>query len=470
MTRFKQSGQSRGVLRDLYATLDARKRPEDVAEMIVEFLGGELSRDERGTLDKAAKGSLKRSYAGYSSMLQNFAKPVGAETQIRTAEVLFSSATRLSAAECCDPKTVEAYLRTLSAEIHKNFGESDFKGHRLNRAQRRALGLDISKRRYNKLWRILTRIEVKLTTMARELKKLELTKIGKSSLATKLSFEDFSENKDSACFIAYYTARCNLRSQFTVSGQERPYDEIAEMLLERCERRGGNWWAIAHVYPERTILMHLSDEQRGQLLGAWYAVLGDVADILRDVWNSSEIRRDTMVVARGNDSTTWNNTANAWNTARKAWFSLLYAMGLESVLEAVCPGKVLRLMAADVVAWHHCTGGGLSPDTQVWADLPLPWEVLSGEVSCGRDEVRKICRKHQVDSATSGWIMPAPKRKAAQFRATPELVHGVAVRSPALAKTLRKAGWFSGQGSRPIEESVSVQVDAHRFVVGVTDG
>lgn len=157
--------------------------------------------------------------------------------------------------------------------------------------------------------------------------------------------------------------------------------------------------------------MRLSDAEKGELLGTWYAVLGDIAGLLREIWESSEFRRETMVVKRGNDSTTWNNTASAWNKARSAWIALLYAMGMDSVLDAICPGKVLRLMAADVVAWHHSAGGELDPDTRVWSEVPLPWQVLEGEVPCGRNVIASVCRKHRVDAATRGWIMPPPQRK-----------------------------------------------------------
>ena len=52
--------------------------------------------------------------------------------------------------------------------------------------------------------------------------------------------------KGDTLFVAYYTARCNLRSEFTVSGQQRPFDEIAEVLLARCKRsETANWWAVA---------------------------------------------------------------------------------------------------------------------------------------------------------------------------------------------------------------------------------
>jgi hypothetical protein len=104
-----------------------------------------------------------------------------------------------------------------------------------------------------------------------------------------------------------------LRSVFTNTSQVRPYDEIADMLFERLKRQPEktNWWAVAHVLPEPQVLARLSDAQKGELLGRWLVLLRDIAALLREVWQGSEIERETMIVKRGNDSSTWNYTANA---------------------------------------------------------------------------------------------------------------------------------------------------------------
>src|SRR5437762_1117059 len=101
-----------------------------------------------------------------------------------------------------------------------------------------------------------------------------------------------------------------------------------------------------------------------------------------------------MIVRKGNDSSTWNVTAGAWNRAREGWIAIVYAMGMEAILERQCLGKVLRLMAADVAAWHRATGGDVDPDTRVWAALPLPWNVLTGEAECPRERVEAVCRQY----------------------------------------------------------------------------
>jgi hypothetical protein len=456
---------------ELYETLHKRRRPEDVAEMIRVALGASLSRQEGAILEKAARYSLKRGFVKATSMLEDFQRPLPPERQVRKALELFRRTESWSAADCADPGRVEALIKALSPLIGKQFGASDFKLHRLNGEQRVALGLDLSRRRYNKLFRFLARLERKLRTYVREQKKYEFTCIGKSRFATRLTLEEFGRDADTAAFIAYYAARCNLRSVFTNLGQQRPYDEIADMLMRRLRQHPErtNWWAVAQVHPHWEVLEHLSDLQCGRLLGMWLATLSEIAALLREVWEANRFERSTMIVQRGNDSSTWNKTANAWNRARDAWIALLDSMGMQEELDALCFGKALRLMAADVAAWHKATGGKLDADTLVWNELPLPWEVFAGSASCTRARVEETCRKHGVDPIKKGWIAPPPGRRVEKFQPTPELVHGVAVAGPELASVLRKAGWFSGRDrwpSFPGMESVVVDRDAYGFALG----
>ena len=56
----------------LYRTLDERRRPEDVAEMLLEEVGATLKPDEFKLLNKAAAHSLKRSFSNFTSMMENF--------------------------------------------------------------------------------------------------------------------------------------------------------------------------------------------------------------------------------------------------------------------------------------------------------------------------------------------------------------------------------------------------------------
>ncbi|HEX2078111.1 MAG TPA: hypothetical protein VHG08_10395 [Longimicrobium sp.] len=434
------------ALRELHASLSARRRPEDVAETIRELLGDSLAADEARVLETAARGSLSRRLFGFTSMAQEFARPAGADRQVARACELFRSAYPLNHDLCANPDAVEAFIRTISQEIGKVVGQSDFRDHRLSHRERAERGIELSRRGYNKRFRLLARLEAKLHTLVREIRKRELQMMGKSGLASRLSWQEFSADRDAAAFAAYYTARRNLRSEFTISGQQRAYDEVADMLFRRCERSpSASWWTVAHVYPRVEVFRRLSERQAGELLGRWYAVLQEAAALLEETWNRSGIDRRTMVVRRGNDSTTWNNTAGAWNTARDNWIGLLYALGLEDLLDRFLPGKAMRLIAGDVAAWHRHAGTAPDRNLDVWAELPLPWRVLSGNETCTLAMVEEACRRHGLDPRKTGWIAPRPHGAVAPFRPTPELVHGVTVANPFLADMLRRLGYFSGK-------------------------
>ena len=217
-------------------------------------------------------------------------------------------------------------------------------------------------------------------------------------------------------------------------------------MLQLCEDNAGTrWWAIAHVFPRADVLSRLTDEERGRLLGAWFDILMVLAERLDAVRLRSSIDTETMTVKRGNDSSTWNMLAGAWNRARDHWIALVYAMEIDGLLDTMLPGKVMRLMAADVVAWHRLAGGGVHPDTLVWRALPPPWLVLRGEATCTLADVEQACAAAGLDPTKGGWALPRPRTAVSPFRPTPELVHGVTVSNPYLADYLRRVGVFSGR-------------------------
>jgi len=449
----------------LYESLHRRLRPEDVAELILKVLHPNLTRSERDELNKIAKHSLKRGMYSFTSMAQDFHCAIAPDRQVKKAKELFETAYKI---DCTDPEAVLALIRTISKEIEKTVGKGDFKDDRMNREARKSHGLDISRRRYNKLFRFLGRFEQKVEKYVFEMRKERATRVSKSGLAFKVSEKDFMKSKEAACFVAYFTARKNRRSVFTNSSQDRAYDNLSKLLLNKFKSnpcRAG-WRIIARVMPDAEIVAKLTKKDKMELFATWIDVLNDIADMLKTVWLGSRFNRETMVVSRGDDSSTWNSLAGAWNTARQGWFSLVYALGMDKMLETVCFGKVMRLMAADVVRWHQSSGGQLEPDTLVWATLPAPWEVFSGEKECSKQIVEGVCKKNNVDPVRKNWIMPIKSRSAVEFKPTPELVHGVTVSHPGLANILKKAGWFSGKQAVPVSEAVVVDHDEHGAVVG----
>lgn len=460
------------LIAELYEHTQGRSRPEDVAECVLRALGPSLDRATRALLEQAAKGSLARSAFAYSSMAtQFFRATVHVEPQVALTRALMAAppieATlpALDTDDCRDPARVRAFVEAASRRLLRSYGDRT----KLDKRARFAAGLMKGHRWYNKRLRLLYRLEHKIARMLRGERRFELVRVSKSSLATKLPRAVLERDLASACLVAYLTARMSLRSVFTNGSQERAYDRIAAALLAHAERGAPCWFAIAHAMPDRDVVRHLTEEERGSLLATSFQVMHDAAELLREVWDASRIDRGSMVVARGNDSSTWNEVAGAWNKARESWISMLHALGMESLLDVMLPGKVMRLMAADVAAWHRLSGGGVHPDTAVFAELPLPWQVLDGSERCTRAQIEATCRAHGV--SPEAWVGPRSRGEPVPFRATPELVHGVAVTSPALAKTLRSLGVFSGRPHGPYTTTPSdfvVVRDANGFALLAT--
>ncbi len=426
------------ILRDLYRSLDERWRPEDIAKKVATLLV--LSRTEQKTLKVA---TTARNENFWCSMSSDFDRPCDMSRQLKVAQQLFNVPKTFAPDDV--PRIVE-WIQDAEKTIGKQFACNDFKYDRLSSSDRKAAGIEVSRRQYNKRFRLAVRLEHKARKLEREQFKRALTLASKNRLAANVSWEDFAADYDSACFIAYYVSRCNLRSLFTNASQTRPYDDICEMLMRRCGTAGSqaNWWAIAHVLPNTEVLQRLDDEQKGVLVSDFYDLMQKAGRLLKELWETNDIS-DELIVRRGNDSTTWNVTAGAWNKLRDGWFSLMHDLGLVDAVEQFCPGKVLRLMAADVAMWHKSSGGDIHPDTMVWNVLPRPWDVLLGEADCPKGLVEDACRRYGVDPVKSGWSAPRPGRHVERFTPTPELVHGVVVASPVLASVLRRAGVFSGK-------------------------
>lgn len=449
------------TIRTLYESLQKRLRPEDIADLILTHLKSTLTGAEKAQLEKAARYSTRRSFSHMSSMFDEFRKPIVPKRQVNKAVELFTSVRKPSDDDLLDPEKLLVFMTSLCNEIRKQADKNDFKADRLNTEQREKCGLDISRRRYNKLFRFLVRFQAKVGTYALELRKYRATMVSKSSLASLITYEDFTASKNAACFVAYFTAKSNKRSVFTNDSQERPFDQIAEMLFNRFKRHpcAAGWRTIAHVMPDYQVVEKLSDADKMDIFSKFLTVMVDMAGLLKMTYETNKFDLKTMVVRRGNDSSTWNAVAGAWNMSRHGWVSLLYSLGLEDKFKAICPGKVMRLMAADVVRWHHATGGSIDPNTSVWAELPLPWEVFNGEKACTRELVETVCKKYGIDAVKTGWVAPKAERKTVAFTPTPELVHGVVVSNPSLAAVLRKAGWFSGKAAKSVTEAVVVERD-----------
>lgn len=439
------------AISSLRATLERRDTPETVAELIGRALPPELGRRLQGPIHDRIASSVRRMF-GWSSMRTVFQAPVKHADRFAKGRELALLFLQARLPEGDDPDELEHLLLELNALIGKRAGAASFKEDRLDRQRRADYGLQLSRRRYDKLFRLIGRLETKLARLRIEEAKYRLLLIAKAGLAPRLKVEHFAGSVPTAAFVAYYAARMKLRSEFTIQGQQKPFDDMAAALLRLCEDDPKtSWYAVAHVFPRADVLARLSEQQKGELLGRWFAILCEVAERLEDAWRGTDIDLDTMIVRRGNDSSTWNLFAGAWNRARDHWIALVEALGLEALFDEMLPGKVMRLMAADVAAWHRSTNGDIHPDTMVWRDLPKPWDVLHLEAPCGRATVEAACARAGLDSVKSGWSAARARTAVATFRPTPELVHGVDSGNPYLAAYLRRLGAFSG---RPLRADV----------------
>jgi hypothetical protein len=431
------------TLAKLHTSLDGRERPEDIADIILSGFD-DLTGRERTVLERAAVHSWRRR-TWYSSMSTEFTRPSGAARQLSTLAALFDRDKDDLLPAALDPAELRLIASAAGESIHWLPAHADFKRDRLNREDRMKTGVDLPKRQYNRRFRFLVRLAAKVARLETELRKRELLLVGRSGLAADIPVERLSADPVAARFVAYFVARKNLRRQFSLSGKDNPYDEVADVLFQRClEAPDTDWWMVSRAHPTVAVVRQLTAGQRGELLGRWSALMRGAADILKGCWDPS-VDRKTMIVRRGMDSSTWNTIAQAYNTARSGWMNALAANGALDLLDVACPGKVMRLMAADLAYWHRSSGSDVDPDTGVWASLPLPWEVLSGEASCTRHTVAEACRGYDVDPERRGWIAPRAVGSVVEFRPTPELVHGVSIADPVWAALLRNAGVFSGK-------------------------
>ncbi|MEU0878974.1 hypothetical protein ABZ345_10280 [Lentzea sp. NPDC005914] len=419
----------------LYDSLDARPRPEDVATLVLDALPS-LTDHEREIVLDATTHTWR--WHGFSWMSDDFDRPVGAARQVAATRFLFG--VDGGVVDVDDPISVLEFAAVVGSEINWDPARTDFLTDRLNREARASAGIDLPKRQYNRRFRMLRRLSAKASRMERARKRRGTTLFAAAGFAGAIDRDQFLADPDAACFIAYFTALRKLRREFVLGSRVNPFDLVAHVLFARCTARGGtDWPMIALACPTPDVLQRLRPEQLGSLLGRWSAATRAVATSLAALWQSSSIDKATMTVQHGVDSSTWNTLADTYNAARTGWIACLHAAGLTSLIDDAWPGKVMRVMPADLAEWHRNPGGGPHPDISVWSRLPLPWEVLDGTVGCSRAEVEAACREHRVEPEKSGWTVPRTRRAIAPGRPTPELVHGIAVSDPLWAMALRRA-------------------------------
>jgi hypothetical protein len=444
---------------DLYATLDRRATPEQVASIIL--AGGGAGRGPTGELLQRVASSRAPWYV--SSMSADFERADDCSAQLAAAGRMFG--VDVSGLDPADISDMRRFITSMGYRVGGWEPGMDWKRDRLNKAERMVHpkflpGLG-SKRQYNRHIRVLRHLWEKAQRMGSMQDNRRLVLIGRSGFAFRITPQRFAQDPLTAMFIAYYVARKNARRQFTLSSRGNAIDHLADALLADALRGAdADVEMLAWVYPRPQVLARLTAAQLGHLLGDWHKVMADTAAALKGAWPGDEnVNRMTMIVRRGMDSSTWNTMASAYNASRSAWLGCVAAAGALPLLEPALPGKVMRLMAADLACWHRSSGGDVDANTVVFARLPLPWEVIEGTARCTASDVRTACAEAGMAAETSGWTAPLPDGKVAEFAPTPELVHGVAVADPAWAALLRSAGAFSGKKIKAGYEGLSVPAD-----------
>lgn len=414
------------MLKQLYATLARRATPEEVARLLLE--ADSWTAAERKMLAQRARPGW------YTYMRDVFHVPTHTSKSPRTLARLLNHALR----DANDPRALDELLAVAREHLHLE-GPADYRRKR----KREEMPAHLSWRNYKRLYRLVVKVERESAELSEQQLQASLFQTAKSAFASTLHWRIFRAHPPSAQFVAYYTANLNRRSVFTSGPQARAFDAVAKMLLKRAldGRARVGAYAIAHVFPRFDVLERLKLDDLMVLLGRANQVMRLTAERLRRI--AGGINLKTMLVHRGNDSSTWNELAGAWNKARDFQIALLQFMGLDSVFDTQMTGKVMRLMAADVACGLH--GGRLHPDTDVFAALPKPWEVLLDNVPCHRALIEQVCHQHGVDPQATGWSVARPRTYVEAWSPTPELVHGVVVHHPELAEWLRQVGVFSGQ-------------------------
>jgi hypothetical protein len=478
------------ILHRLYRGLRERRPPQDVAVDIVD-LGAQRWLSAVGTRDlyalmrhqRARQGSTGSSMPAAWRRHPGVGRAYEAAHSAVAAVALTAGRPQPGTADPADPASLRRWLGTalpllgLSAEqpwparptrprrpvpmtswtggtyhgLRKPAGaRGDRGGHadardRMDAVTRREMLPGVPVRVYRRAVRSVLHLQQRTEVLAAERDREASVAFGKARLAYLVTEEDFVACPATAAFTAYYVARLNMRTVFTSGRQARPMDTLAEQLLAAALAAPTcRPWVAASVLTRWAVLDRLDDTQCGTLMGLYYEQLAASARALRSAYDP---RRDPtdMIMRMGDDSSTWNTATRAFNQARTGWLNLMRGLGYDDVVEATCPGKVPALVAADVAAWHRLEGRDQHTDVRVWADLPLPWDVVLGDDTCSAELVRAACLRYGVDPEAAGWTQPYRQGSPELPAPARDLVHGVTVSSPLLAGVLRRIGVFSGQ-------------------------
>ena len=415
------------------ASIRLRRDPAAVARLIRELPLPALSPDEAAWLDRAGRRTFAR-IAGPP------AGPVGAGRQLAVAGALFDTVRAADGADAGGPEQVARAVRLGGREIGREPGAAGFRDGRLNREARAAAGLGgLSRRQYNKRFRLLQRLEVKQAVLDVAERERRAAALAETGLLSLLDAARPTADLETACLIAFQAARRHSRGALTGRLSWWAGRRVTELLLARLAAAPRtDWWALAHVHPVREVLARLTEHQRGQLAGRWSAALRETAVLLERASGRCALDPTAMYARPGDDAYAWNLAAKAWNAARTQYLEMLEAMDAQEVLDPVCPGQVPVLDVVEPASWRRWVGEEGYREIEVWAALPLPWRVVSGAEACPAELVARVCRRHGVDPVKAGWTVRPVRRGTAGSRLRAAFVDRVAHADPVLAGVLRE--------------------------------
>ncbi|MFC8454369.1 hypothetical protein [Kitasatospora sp. NPDC057223] len=417
------------ALERICASIGQHRDPAAVARLVRELLPAPTP-DEAVWLDRAGR----RTFARTSGPAP---RPVGAGRQLAVAGALFGTVGEAGGAD--GPEQVARAVRLGGREIGREPGAAGFRDGRLNREARAEAGLGgLSKRQYNKRFRLLQRLEAKQAVLDVAERERRAAALAESGLLPLLDAARPTGDLGTACLIAFQAARRRSGGALTGWLSWWAGRRVTELLLARLAASPGtDWWALAHVHPVREVLARLTEHQQGRLVGRWSAGLRETAVLLERAYGRCSVEPAAMFARPGDDAYAWNLAAKAWNAARAQYLEVLAALDAQEVLDAVCPGQVPVLDVIDPESWRGWVGDKGFREIEVWAGLPLPWQVVAGTQACPGELVALVCRRHGVDPVRAGWTIRGAGRGAAGSRLTEVFVAGVAEGDAVLAHALR---------------------------------
>jgi hypothetical protein len=155
-----------GYLHELHASLDQRWRPEDVLRTIL--AGDPDALPETLTRRVTLRGGPPR----WSSMSSDFTRPPGGRKILESVQRAFQRP--VPEVDADDPMALRAIADNLGGPLHWTTGADPDGSAHLTRAQRKAAGIELSRRQYNRQWRTLRRLDRKAQRLDVEQTKREL--------------------------------------------------------------------------------------------------------------------------------------------------------------------------------------------------------------------------------------------------------------------------------------------------------